>query len=165
MVLTDIGGEALNKIPPLSNYFPNGKMTFVWREKIWEYSFKTIQNKVTLHNNALKVNGKSLLKGAELDDKKIDAVMLLLHAGTSTNDSLPDEIKNKCVVGSLIGMPEDLERFVKQSYIRVSRQIGGAASNAMGQLAQNYVIAKLKELLPDWTFIRDGNLPGVSHAG
>ena len=89
--------------------------------------------------------------------------MLLLYGGTSTNDSLPDEIKNRCVVGSLIGMSDDLDRFVKQNYIRVSKQISGAASNAMGQLAQDYVINELKGLLPDWTFVRDGNLPGVSH--
>lgn len=163
MVLSDLGGEALSKLPPLSKYFQNGKMLYVWREENHEYEFQKIQNKISLTNSALKVDGKSLVKGYNLDSKMEDTIMLLLHGAASIGDTLPDEIKNKCLVGDLIGRPDELEKFVKQSYIKISRQIGGAASNAMGQIAQSFVLEKLKENLPEWKFLRDGKLPGVSH--
>jgi hypothetical protein len=163
MVLSDLGGEALNKLPPLNKFFTNGKMLYVWREEKYEYTFQKIQNKISLTNSALKVDGKNLIKNYKLDAKMEDIIMLLLHGGTSIGDTLPDEVKNKCLVGGLIGKPDELEKFVKQSYIRISRQIGGAASNAMGQIAQNFVIEKLREYLSEWKFVRDGKLPGVSH--
>lgn len=163
MVLSDLGGEALNKLPPLSRFFPSKKMVYVWREKTYEYDFLKTQEKINLTNSALKVDGKNLVKGYKLDAKMEDVIMLLLHGAASIGDTLPDEVKNKCVVGGLIGKPDELEKFVKQNYIRISRQIGGAASNAMGQIAQNFVIEKLKEHLPKWEFVRDGKLPGVSH--
>src|ERR1044071_3480321 len=165
MVLSDLGGEALNKLPPLKKYFKGGKMTYVWREKKYEYKFKAIQNNTSLGNAALRVDGKRLAKGYDLAPKTEDVVMLLLHGAASIGDSLPDEVKNKCMVGSLIGNPEELEKFVKQNYIRISRQLGGATSNALGQLAQDFVIDTLKDLLPKWNFQRNGKLPGVSHTG
>lgn len=163
MVLTDLGGEALNKLPPLSKFFPNKKMLYVWRADKYEYEFLKIQNKISLTNSALKVDGKSLVKDYRLDGKMEDVLMLLLHAAASINDTLPDEAKNKCLVGGLIGKSDELEKFVKQSYIRISRQIGGATSNTLGQTAQNFVIEKLKQYLPEWKFKRDGKLSGVSH--
>lgn len=165
MVLTDLGGEALNKLPPLRNYFKDGKMNYVWREKTYEYEFKVIQEKTPLNNTALRADGKRLLQGYSLDSRMYDVIMLLLHGASSINDGLPSDIKNRCVIGSLIGEPAELDKFVKQSYIRISRQLGGAASNALGQIAQDYVIEKLKSKLPEWRFERNGRLPGVSHTG
>jgi hypothetical protein len=165
MVLSDLGGEALNKLPPLKNYFPKGKMTFFWREKKYVYSFRMIQQKIPLANASLSVDGKALLQGVALNEKMEDVVMLLLHAATSVGDSLSEDIKSKCTIGGLIGNAEEIEKFVRQNYIRVSKQVAGATSNAMGQLAQDFVIEKLKMLLPAWSFIRNGTLPNVSHTG
>jgi hypothetical protein len=64
-----------------------------------------------------------------------------------------------------MGKAEEIGRFVRQSYIRVSKQVAGATANAMGQLAQDFVIEKLKTLLPDWAFVRNGTLPKVSQTG
>jgi len=165
MVLSDLGGEALNKLPPLKNYFKNGKMNYVWREKKYKYQFKVIHEKIPLANASLRADGKGLLKGYSLSDKMEDVIMLLLHGASSIGNTLPDDVKGKCVIGSLIGEPEALEKFVRQSYIRISRQVGGATSNALGQLAQDFVIEKLREELPEWLFKRNGKLPGVSHTG
>lgn len=164
MVLTDLGGEALNKLPPLSNYVPNGVLKFEWAGNPFEYQFKEIQEKCSLANSALKVDSKKLLAGGELTNKMIDVAMLLLYGSLLMNDSLPLEVKEKCVVGSLMGNGEELERFVKESYIRVSRQVGGATSNELGQQAQNYVLARLREALPNgWRVQRDSTLPNVAH--
>jgi hypothetical protein len=116
MVLSDLGGEALNKLPPLKNYFKGGKMTYVWRDKTYEYTFKVIQEDVPLYNKAIYADGKGLLKGHALNDRMEDVIMLLLHAAASINDTLNDEIKNKCMIGTLIGTPDELEKFVRQSY-------------------------------------------------
>ena len=165
MVLSDLGGEALNKLPPLKNYFRHGKMVYFWREKKYEYQFKLIHQKVPLANSSLGVDGKALLKGVSLNEKMEDVVMLLLYGAASIGGSLSEDIKSKCAIGSLIGNPEEIEKFVRQSYIRVSKQVAGATANAMGQLAQDFVIEKLMSLLPDWKFIRNGTLPKVSHTG
>ncbi|MBV5309807.1 hypothetical protein [Chromatium okenii] len=164
MVITDIGGEALNKLPPLSNYCPNGIIKFSWNGKIWEYQFKEIQNKCSLANSALKVDSKRLLAGGELTVKMIDVAMLLLFGSAGINDSLPMEIKERCIVGTLLGCSEELDRFVKKNYIRVNRQVGGATSNALGQLMQDYVVMHLKSSLPsDWIVQKDSYLPNVFH--
>ncbi len=164
MVMTDLGGEALNKLPPLSSYYPNGVLNFSWDNQYWEYKFKKIHEKCLLDNAALLVDSKKLLKGGEFTPKMIDVAMLLLFGSLGENDSLPMEVKERCVVGSLIGRPQELDQFVKENYIRVSRQLGGATSNALGQFAQKYVVEHLKSLLPsDWIVIRDSSLPGVSH--
>lgn len=165
MILSDLGGEALNKLPPLKKYFKDGKMTYVWRERRHEYKFKAIQEDVALTNSSLRVDGKRLIKEYALDSKMEDVVMLLMHGASSIGDTLPDEVKNKCMIGILIGEPDELEKFVKQNYIRISRQLGGATSNALGQIAQDFVFDTLKSTLPKWHFKRNGRLPGVSHTG
>ncbi len=164
MVLTDLGGEALNKLPPLSNYVPNGILQFDWAGEPYEYPFKAIQDKCSLANSALKVDSKKIIAGGEITDRMLDVAMLLLYGSLLTNDSLPPEIKKKCVIGSLMGKADELEKFVKENYIRVSRQVSGATSNELGQQVQNYVLARLKQELPkDWVVKRDSSLQGVAH--
>lgn len=164
MVMTDLGGEALNKLPPLSNYCPNGVLTFKWGDKQWDYRFKEIQHKCSLANSSLRVDSKKLLAGGDFNARMLDVAMLLMFGSFAENDSLPVEVKDRCIVGALIGQPEELDRFAKENYIRVSRQVGGATSNALGQLAQDFVVRHLKESLPaGWSVTRDSSLPGVSH--
>ncbi len=165
MVLSDLGGEALNKLPPLRKYFKDGKMNYIWRGNAYDYKFKAIQKKISLANAALRADGTSLIKGHTLDSKMEDVIMLLLHGASSIGDTLPDDVKSKCMIGGLVGEPDELEKFVRQNYIRISRQLKGATSNALGQIAQDYVLENLKRHLPKWRFKRNGKLPGVSHTG
>ena len=150
MVLSDLGGEALNKLTPISRYFPEGKMKYEFNGRCYSYSFKEIQNDTSLTNNALFVNGKNLVKGHVLTSKIEDTIMLLLYGYSATNDKLPVDVKNKCTIGLFLGKSKVLQTFLKQSYIRVSRQITGALANALGQVAQKYVFTSLKSLLPGW---------------
>lgn len=162
MVLSDLAGEALNKLTPFGNFFDNGVMHYVWREKNYSYQFLDTFKKTPLTNSALRVDGKRLLKGFSLTPKMQDVAMLLLHCASAHGDTFPEDAKEKCMIGSLIGNPPLLNDFVKQSYIRVSTQLRGASSNAMGQIAQNYVAEILKEELKDWS-IKSGHIPGISH--
>ena len=60
----------------------------------------------------------------------------------------------------------NLDAYVRQHYLRISRQITGADANALGQIAQSYVLEKLKQILGDsWQFERDSSIPGISHTG
>jgi len=164
MVLSDLGGEALSKLPPLSKYFSGGKMIYVWRERKYEYKFQKIQNKISLTNSALKVDGKSLVKGYKLDGRMEDVAMLLLYGAASISDTLPDEIKNKCLVGDLIGKPDELEKFVKENYIKISGQVCNQLTlKLLKQNAQNFFINTLKKYLPDWEFVQGGKLSDLNH--
>lgn len=55
----------------------------------------------------------------------------------------------------------ELEEFVKKRYIWVSRITGGATSNKLGHLAQDYVIGFLKTKLRDWNF-DNKTIPDIS---
>jgi hypothetical protein len=168
MVASDLGGEALNKLPPLSRYFPKGILKFEWQGQIQEYPFKKIQAKCSLSNSALGVDAQSLLienkSDREITDIMQDVAMLLLFGSSAICDTLPEDIKEKCILGSLLGKCQELDRFAKENYLRVSRQVAGATSNDLGHLAQDYVLNHLQSLLPsNWKLHKDSSLPKVSH--
>jgi hypothetical protein len=165
MVLSDLGGEALNKVAPLSIYFPNGILEYFWKDSKYSYSFTDGLSCKSFANSSLKVDGRSIIqKPIALNPKMRDVVMLILFGAQSLNNNLPNDIRSRCVIGDLIGRADDLEKFVRQSYIRISRQIGGADSNALGQLAQRYVLDSLREFLPEtWELQSNGSIPGVGH--
>lgn len=164
MVLSDLGGEPLNKLPPLNNYITQGTLTFDWKGKPFKYQLREIGSKCTLTNTALKVDAKNLVKGFDLNSKGMDVCMLLLFGSLLTNDSLPSEVKEKCVLGEYLGETEELDKFIKQRYLFVSRQVSGATANSLGQFTQVYVADKLKLYLgTGWDVKLNGSLPGVFH--
>jgi hypothetical protein len=164
MVIADVGGEALNKLPPLSKYVPNAEMKFLWNDVPYIYKFSAIGEHCTLTNSALNVDAKKLLKGKSLSGKGMDVCMLLLFGSQLLDDTLPTEVKDKCVLGEYLGKVDELDRFVKQRYLCVSKQVSGAVSNSLGQLAQSYVADRLhNDLGDDWLVVLNGSLPGVYH--
>lgn len=164
MVLSDLGGEALNKLPPLSKYLPSGKLVFDWNGKPFTYQLKEIGSDCSLTNTAINVDAKKLVKGLDLNNRGMDVCMLLLFGSLVTNDSLPSEVKEKCVLGEYLGKTEELDRFIKQRYLFVSKQVSGATANSLGQIAQVYVANKLKLFLgSSWSVKLNGSLPGVYH--
>ena len=164
MVLSDLGGEALNKLPPLSKYIPNSQLSFNWNGKPFIYRLREIGNKCSLTNTALNVDAKKLVEGRKLNNRGMDVCMLLLFGSRLDNDSLPSEVKDKCVMSEFLGIPDDLDTFIKQRYLFVSKQVSGATANSRGQLAQIYVAKKLKTFLGhNWTVKLNGSLPGVFH--
>jgi hypothetical protein len=161
MVLSDIGGEKLMRFKKeLPNVFDN-EMKFIWEGKIYTYIFQTLTDKVNWSNKTLYVDGEGLIESVSLDPIMEDVCMLLLFGGSVINDNVPNDITEKCLIGTMLGKTEELETFVKQRYIWVSRITGGAEANTLGQLTQNYVKNYLEEKLPDWRINRD-QLPKVS---
>lgn len=87
--------------------------------------------------------------------------MLLIHGGASIDPNLPDALIEKCILGTLIGRKRQLDSFVRERYIHVSRITGGATANTMGQLCESYVRERLHAALPTWDFSQH-SIPGIS---
>ncbi len=70
----------------------------------------------------------------------------------------------RCEIGSYLGKPNDLNTFIKQRYIYVSRVTGGSKSNTLGQIAQNSVSEYIKQELGEKniTVKLGGRLPNVT---
>lgn len=149
MVLSDIGGERLQRFSKdFDTLFPNQTLQFIFKDKTYTYSFK--KPKAAWTNKALRVEKSVLLEdNKDFSDEMFDVVMLLLWGSDSTHtEFLPDEILEKCVIGSLIGKSESLEKYVKERYLHVSRQTGGSTANDLGYACERYVKKKLGSLLP-----------------
>lgn len=163
IVLSDVGGEKLQRFhTETRNFFPDCKMTFQWKDTQHVYEFKSLDTCRTWSNGTLFVDGAGLLNPKNLTPAMEDVAMLLIHGGTSINPGIPDVIPEKCIIGSLIGRKLELDRFVRQRYIHVSRITGGATTNAMGQLCQSYVLERLQNMLKGWDFSQH-TIPGISH--
>ncbi|KTF13709.1 hypothetical protein [Pseudoalteromonas sp. H105] len=165
MVLSDLGGEALNKLSPLSNAFPNNEITFLWNEEEFTYPFREIHNKRPLTNSALKVDAKSILHNTILTNRMNDTIMLLLFGSLDITNNLPKDAQDRCNIGLLMGNSEEIEKFVKENYIRVSKQLSGEKANSLGHASQKYVAKLLTSFLPqNWIIQEEGTLTGVNHA-
>ncbi|GAI06341.1 unnamed protein product, partial [marine sediment metagenome] len=104
----------------------------------------------------------SLANRSALDGLTKDMIMILLHGSTSMNTDTA-EVLRKCEIGNLLGRPEELERYVKEKYIWVSRITGGAEANALGQVAQQHLCEFLsRELEPSYEVRPNGYISGIT---
>jgi hypothetical protein len=162
MVLSDFGGEPLQRIRrDLTARFRQAVMNYVWHEEDHKYRFSSASGRNTWTNKQLDVDGPGLAKSAELTPAMEDVAMLLLHGGSATNPDLPVDLLAKCCLGTMLGHKLELNAFVRQRYIHVSRITGGATANTMGQLAQTYVRERLQGRLPKWD-MSGHTIPGIS---
>lgn len=153
MVLSDVGGEKLMRFKTaLPEIFNNDTLEFVWNGDTYNYKFQTLSANKTWNNTYLAVDGVGLATAQVLTPVMEDVIILLLYGGLATTDAIPSEIEEKCVIGNLIGHKDELDAFVRQRYIWVSRITGGATANSLGNLAQKYVLNYLQDKLPDWNF-------------
>jgi hypothetical protein len=90
-----------------------------------------------LNNSKMGIDGNSMAKELPLDPIKRDMIMILIYGSTALNAQGAD--LEKCEISSFLGKDEELDRYVRQKYIWVSRITGGANSNTQGQLAQTVV--------------------------
>lgn len=162
IVLSDVGGERLERFKnELRNIFDNSNMEFLWNGEKYIYSFHTLHKGRTWSNKNLFVDGEKINNPLSLNPLIEDVSMLLLFGGLASSENLPQEIVDKCIIGTLLGKKDELDSFVRQRYIWVSRITGGAIANTMGQLAQAYVIEHLKNNLHAWNF-SSKHIPEIS---
>lgn len=153
VVLVDYGGELIkrlgtefNSIFPLDSKTGSRSMKFAFAGKECSYTFQALPVKA-LGNSRLKIDGSTIIKPAMLDKLTKDMIMLLLFGGVSTVSDMG--ALERCDLGSFLGIPEELERYVKQKYIYVSRITTGASANSLGQIAQVYVTDYLRKNLDE----------------
>ena len=162
MVLSDIGGEKLERFKTnLPSAFRRDVMDFSWNSVNYRYQFQTLSDNGNWTNVNLKVDGAGLLQAEGLTAKIEDIINLILFGGLVTTQNVPDEIIEKCIIGTLIGHKKELDAFVRQRYIWVSRITGGVTANSLGNFAQQYVRDFLQEQLPAWDFSQK-HIPGIS---
>lgn len=162
MVLSDVGGERLERFKKeLELSLSDSKMEFIWEGETYTYTFQSFLDRKSWNNKNLYVDGDNIVDPHPLTPLIEDASTLLLFGGLCTSENLPQEIYERCIMGSLLGKKEELDTFVRQRYIWVSRITGGARVNMMGQLAQEYVKECLVNKLPNWDFTSK-HIPGIS---
>ena len=164
MVLSDIGGERLQRFSKdIKKLFPDNKFKFGWNSGVFEYEFLSVGSAWT--NKNLRVEKSVLLENRkDFTNEMIDVCMLLMWGGLALeSENLPIEMVEKCIIGGLLGKPEELESFIRQRYVVVSRQTGGSTANDLGHICENYIREKLVKHLPDTVKFNGHNIPGVTH--
>jgi len=163
MVLSDVGGERLQRIAKdFAVLFPDNKMIYVWNSVEYSYNFDSKSR--TWTNKSLNVEKSVLLKDVSLTNDMKDVIMILMWgANIIKNENIPQELIEKCVIGNLLGKTEELEKFVSQRYIHVSRITGGSTANDLGHACEKYVSDYLLSKLPAEFSLGGHNIEGISH--
>lgn len=165
VVLADFGGEKLQRLnTQFEKLFPDGEMIYVWEGKEHRYQFRKLPVEGSLTNDKLGISARRLFSGSPFEELHRDVVAILLF-GAACNSEEAASFLEKCKIGDLLGRAEELEEFVKQRYIWVSRITGGSQANTLGQIAQAFV----KDYLEDNLCVagaevrQNGRLPNVTH--
>jgi hypothetical protein len=124
MVLEDISEEAIESLlSDAAVIFPSGSMTYLWRGRLYEYQFKSLVNSANAKQKPSQISlfePDNRANERELDEQTEDLIMLLLHGASSTDQLLPQFVKEKCFIGKFLGHGAALERYVSLRYILVS---------------------------------------------
>lgn len=163
MVLTDFGSEPLQRVNrDFCQYFPDNTLKYSVDGQELTYAFSSLPAKGSLTNKKMLTDAEHILHAEPLTPFFKDLIALLLLGGSATDDSVAN-IFTKCIVGNLMGNPDELKEFIKQRYIFVSRITGGAQANGLGNVAQEYAEKYLREHLGSGYQIKsNGHIPGVT---
>ena len=163
MVLSDIGGERLQRVSKdFKKIFPKNKIEFIWN--LEKYSHQFSRKRGIWNNKSLNVEKSVLLRPAQITNDMIDVITLLLWGSNITqNNKIPQEIIDKCLIGNLLGKTEELEQFVKQRYIHVSRITGGSTVNDLGHACEHYVKEYISSKLDAGYELSGHTIKGISH--
>lgn len=151
VVLADYGGELIKRLGkefgqvfPVDPKLKVRRLHFPFAGKKCHYTFKALPV-VGLSNAKLKIDGDAIVTPSVLDDLAKDMIMLLLFGGSSASSDMA--ALERCDLGGLLGRPDEIDRYVRQKYIQVSRITTGASANSLGQIAQIHVANYLRSRL------------------
>ncbi len=167
IVLADFGGEILQRVNDrFSSLFPNRQLDYHWRwtDRAQTYSFQVLPIAGKLTNERMGVSAKRLLTPQPLSRLHEDVIALLLAGGLSVDTNTARDLA-KCQIGDYLGKLDELEKFVRQRYLWVSRITGGSQSNTLGQLAQGFVQKYIAQHvgISGVEYRMNGHIPGVRH--
>ncbi len=163
MVLTDFGGEPLQRVNRyFLQYFPDRVLRYSINGQLFEYNFEVLPSRGILNNRRMHTDIDGIRRMETLNGLHKDLIVLLMFGANSTNEIVAN-IFGKCVIGNMLNCELELETYVKQRYICVSRITGGSQANDLGNAAQNHVVEVITNLLGDEYVVRsNGHIPGVS---
>ena len=151
VVLSDFGGELIKRLGaefiktfPVDAKTKHHYMSFTFNGENRRYKFKALPVK-GLSNPKLGIDGAAIVFPRNLDDLQTDVIMLLLYGGSSTSGHLAS--LERCELGLLLGNPVEIDKYVREKYIHVSRITTGASANSLGQIAQIHVAEFLRRNL------------------
>ena len=167
MVLSDVGGENLKRFNrDFKNLFPSKCFKFGWKGGEYEYKFRERTKTHHWSNPGLLIDKEHLFDNHPFTDAMIDVSNLLLWGSSIVEpNDIPPGIFDKCIIGQLIGKPAELEVFVKQRYLHVSRIIGGSASNDSGHICEEACVNRLQSYLSEPFVISGHHVEGISQNG
>ncbi len=159
-VLADYGGEPIQRLGrAFKDIFCSSSLCsieFIWNSQTYTYEFKELPLR-GLGNKKLFIDGVGLSQNKDLSNLYKDIIILLMFGSTSTASE--EAGLSSCEIGTLLGKPDVLEKYVKQRYINVSRITGGATANSLGQFAQKEVVNFLtKSLGSGYTVVSNGSI-------
>jgi hypothetical protein len=167
-VLTDLGGEGLKRIgSDFPNLFPFDQesnrfyMDFLWQDAPRRYFFQALPlTSGKLDNVRLAIDGSGINAEQPITPLHQDTIMLLLHAAANVDGSVAEKSDfYKCVLGGMLGKDAEIDKFVEERYIWVSRITGGATANELGQIAQTWAFDSLAmKLGPGFKVLKNGKI-------
>lgn len=167
-VLTDVGGEGLKRIgSDFANLFPVDAvnnlhyMDFIWHGEERRHHFVSLPLKSgKLDNPKLGIDGSGINTEQPISDLHKDTIMLLLHGAANVDESVAEKSDfYKCVLGGMLGVESEIDKFVEERYIWVSKITGGATANELGQIAQTWAFDLLTEKLGEsFKVLKNGKL-------
>jgi hypothetical protein len=165
VVIADFGGEMIQRLnSQFASFFPDRKLEYIWKGAQRTYQFTTMPIAGTLNNAKLGLSGKTLLDKRPLNDLMKDVIAVLLFGNAVTNEEVAAMLA-KCEICNYLGQPQELEQFIKQRYIWVSRITNGSKANNLGQIAQAFVQKYITDHIdaPGITVTPNGHLAGVAY--
>lgn len=164
VVLADFGGEQIKQAHSrFDSLFPSRRLDYLWNGQQRSYEFKVLPLTVHLGNKKLGIDGKKLLEKQPLSELHQDVIALLLFGSACVDEEVAARFA-KCEISNYLGKLDQLQKFIKQRYIWVSRITGGAQANTLGQLAQQFVQEYLQDNLgiERIDIRRNGSIPGIT---
>ena len=164
MILTDVGSEPLQRVnKQFSELFPERVMHYVIDGKQCSYEFQRLPIKGSLSNKKMRVDEISTMMNDKCDKELTQDLIMMLLFGGACESAKTRAVMHRCIISDYLGDDEQLENYVRQNYIRVSRIIAGRKANDLGNIIQKYAADYLSEKLgPDYNVKVFGTIPGVS---
>lgn len=150
VVLADFGGEKISRIhtkrADLFTRRPNGAdLVIEINGEVFQLEVDTFANTKRVNNRVLGLDGKGLV-GNSPDPRLLeDLILIVLLAGytrTGEVDALLDLDLYK-----FVNNRDLLDTFLRSRYLHVSRIVAGATANGLGQILQQQVGERLKNVL------------------
>lgn len=164
VVLVDFGSEPLQRVnKDFASLFPNGMLSYDIGNGREDYVFTALPVRGTLNNKRMKIDTVENLTSAQSDVPLCKDLIALLVYGAAAVDASTRAVLFKCTPHEYLGKDEQIDEFVRQNYIRVSRIISGKTASDLGNVAQQYVVKYLQNALGEMYNVKsNGTIPGIT---